>query len=1069
MFSRITEFSIKHSKWILVFFALGTLGGLVSLALCPLDAIPDLSDPQVLLYARVPGTPREVSEAVTRPMMDRLAGLPEVETVRGFSDIDYSYITVVLKEKADNPEARQKIADLAHSFIANLPVTWQVSQDNSGVGWVYEYSLFHGKRGMDLYGLRSLQENVIRPALARLDGVAEVATVGGYAKQFQIVVNPYLLRAYGLTPADLSLALEGREPELKGRTIELNEREAILDFSGVLPPAQPGKIQFLEHGPINSLGDLAALRFRFKGKEMALSQVATFRLEPDLSWGTAELDGKGEVVGGIVIARKGVNSLVLIRRIKEEMERLKPSFSGVEVQTVYDRSQLIYSTLKTVGWELFQELFLLSLVVTLFLGHYRSAVVLGLAFPAALSLCFVPFHALGLSLNLMTLGGLAIAIGDMLDAGIILVENANRRLSQAGRPALLKEGVRRRELALSCSALMRPLVFTLLIVTVSFLPVFVLSGQLGRLFAPLVAAKTLGMLSALAVTLFLFPALCVKLLKGKFQREEENKISMKLQSLYRPSLEWVLQRPRRVLASAFFLIVLTIPLFLSLHREFLPSFNEGSLLFMPLTLPGADSETIKNWLVATDRRLAAFPEVERVFGKAGRAESATDPAPLSMIESTVLLKPRNQWPFGMTEEKLTQEMDAALQFFGVSNGWTQPIRGRIDMQATGVRTPLGIKVTAPTLERAEAGAIDLEKVILQIPGVKSATAERVVKAPYLEVAVDAMAAAKAGLRPEEILGQVISFAGAAGLGKTSNGFDGIPVAVVYAPEFSDSLDKLNQLPIFTSPGKTVPLEKLARVEWGEGPDMIPLENGKPTVIVYLELDSTNTFGWVQRNRARLEQVFPPGSDMHLEISGQYQQAQRAWGRLKWLAPLCLFLIAVLLRLALASWRETGVILLSLPFAFLGGVWMQALLGIPLSVSVWVGYIALFAVAVQTGVVMVVYLTQALEREGPQAGLDKKVFQQAVLRGSVLRLRPKLMTVATNVAAFLPLLWTRGSGGDLLASVAAPIVGGMVTSAIHVLYITPVLFYGTRRGVRHEKFRLGRNGSKSLLNSRKTVK
>jgi copper/silver efflux system protein len=1062
LFSRITEFSIKNSNWILVFFALGTLAGLISLALCPLDAIPDLSDPQVLLYARVPGTPREVSQAATQPMMDRLAGLPEVETVRGFSDLDYSYITVVLKEKADNPETRQKIGDLARDFSDSLPVTWQVSQDNSGVGWVYEYSLFHGKGGMDLFGLRSLQEKVIGPALARLDGVAEVATVGGYSKQYQIVVNPYLLRAYGLTPMDLSLALEEPEKELKGRTLELNEREAILDFSGSLPPVKPGRIQFLAHGPINSPGDLAALKFRFKGREMALSQVATMRLEPDLSWGTADLDGKGEVVGGIVIARKGVNSLVLIRHIKEEMERLKPSFPGVEVQTVYDRSQLIHSTLTTVVWELFQELFLLSLVVTLFLGHYRSALVLGLAFPAALSLCFVPFHAAGLSLNLMTLGGLAIAIGDMLDAGIILVENANRRLAQAGRPALLKEGVRRKELKMACSSLMRPLAFTLLIVTVSFLPVFGLPGQLGRLFGPLAAAKTLGMLSALAVTLFLFPALCVKLLKGKFQREEQNKISMKLQSLYRPSLEWVLQRPRRVLALAFLLIALTLPLFLSLHREFLPSFNEGSLLFMPLTLPGADSETTKNWLVATDRRLATFPEVERVFGKAGRAESATDPAPLSMIESTVLLKPRSQWPFGMTEDKLAHEMNEALQFFGVSNGWTQPIRGRIDMQATGIRTPLGIKVTASTLEKAEAGAIDLEKVLVQISGVKSATAERVVKAPYLEVNVDATAAVKAGLSAEEVLGQVISFAGSAALGKTSNGPDGLPVAVIYSTEFTDSLDKLNRLPIFTSRGKTIPLEKLARVEWGEGPDMIPLENGKPTVIVYLDLDSTDILGWVERNRARIEQVFPQGSDLHLKISGQYQEAQRASDRLKWLAPLCLLLIAILLRLALASWREAGVILLSVPFAFLGGVWMQTLLGIPLSASTWVGYIALFAVAVQTGVVMVVYLKQALEGEGPGAGANLETFRQAVLRGSVLRLRPKLMTVATNVAAFLPLLWTQGAGGDLLASVAAPMVGGMITSAIHVLYITPVLFYSTR-GMREGKFSPSGKASKGLLN------
>jgi Cu(I)/Ag(I) efflux system membrane protein CusA/SilA len=1041
--SRIAGFSIKNSNKVLAFFIVATIAGLLASFFCSWDAIPDLSDPQVLLYAKVSGSPEQVSQVATQPMMERLAGLPEVEAVRGFSDPGYSYVTVVLDEKGDNSQTRGKIEDLVRGFTSGSPITWQVSHDTSGIGWVYQYSLSRDFTPLDLYDLRSLQEQVLAPDLARLDGVAEVATVGGYVKRFEILVNPFLLKTVGMTPGDLTLALEEREKELKGRMAMVGERDVILAFSGSAPMAEEGKIQVLEHAPVLSPAGLAALKFKFKGKEIALSEIATVQVAPDSRRGIADLDGKEEVVGGIVVARKGVDALALIRNVKAEIEKLKPSLSGVQVHAVYDRSRLIHASLSTIGWELFQELFLLSLVVTLFLGHYRSAVVLGLAFPAALSLCFIPFQAVGLTMNLMTLGGLAIAIGDMFDAGIILVENANRRLSLKGRG--LGEAARHKELAAACSSLMKPLFFTLLIVVVSFLPVFALEGQMGRLFAPLAAAKTLGMLSALAVTLFLVPALCAKLLKGEFKREEQNKLSMKLRSLYRPSLEWALLRPWPILGACFLLMALTIPLFFSLPRQFLPSLNEGSLLYMPLTMPGVPADQVERLLHEADRRLKEFPEVESVFGKAGRAETATDPAPLFMIESTILLKPRSQWRSGMNEERLVSEMDAALQFLGVSNGWTQPIRGRIDMQATGIRTPLGLKISSSTLEKAEAAAVYLEKWLGQTPGVKSAVAERIGKAPSLEVTVDPSASKKWGLDPEQVLGQVLAFAGGAALGKAAPGLEGIPVAVVYPHEMLHTLDQYTQMPVFTPKGRIVPLGKLARVELGEGPDMVPLENGKPTVYLYLELDSKDTMGWIGRNRPNLEKIFPPESDVHLEISGQYLAEEKAWSRLKWLVPLCGLFIAALLALAFTSLREAGLILLSVPFAFLGGVWIQALLGIPLSVSVWVGYIALFAVAVQTGVVMVVYLKEALEKREKSGQASPETLRPAILEGSVLRLRPKLMTVATNVICFLPLLWTKGAGGDLLASVAAPIVGGMVTSAVHVLYITPILFYLTKGG------------------------
>jgi Cu(I)/Ag(I) efflux system membrane protein CusA/SilA len=1057
---RLLEFAMRHAGAVLALFGLLSLVGLWSAWRSPLDAIPDLSDPQVLLYAKVPGSPEQIAATVTRPVMERLKAIQGVEGVRGFSDLGYSYVTAKLADGSDKPAVRKAIEAEA-SKASQGGQAWKVAADASGVGWVFQYALRCPRGDQDLYDLRRLQEEVLAPAFGKLAGVAEVAPVGGYARRFEVVADPRLLEALGLKPADLSAGLKQAEGELRGRMIMLGERDLILGLTGTAPASpglrgpqedaagSSGQAFVALQGPKDVSG-LEALTITARGKHFTLGQLARVRQAPDLRRGIAELNGEGEVVGGIVIAQKGVNALELIGRVKAEITKLMPSLpAGVEIVPVYDRSELIRASLRTVRNELIQEILLVTLVVILFLGHWRSTLVLAIALPATIALHFIPLHLARLTMNLMTLGGLAIAIGDILDAGIILVENGNRALSDPG----LDPAQRIQVLARASAVLIKPLFFTLVIVVVSFLPVFALEGQEGRLFLPLAASKSLSMLSALAVTLFMIPALCARYLKGDFKREEENPLMARLQAWYRPSLDKVLHKPAWGLGVSALLLVLTIPVFRGLPREFLPPLNEGSLLYMPVTIAGVPSGQLPSLLKEIDGRLLQAPEVERAFSKAGRAESATDPAPLSMIETNVLLKPRSQWRKGMDEAALIKDLDGRLQFLGLSNGWTQPIRGRIDMQATGIRTPLGLKVTASDLATAEQAAVSLEHTLAALPEVRSATAERAGRAPLVSVSVDLSAAAQAGLSAAQIQGQVLAQGGGAALAESA----GVPVAVVYPPEFSDNLDKLRRFPIFTSKRGVLPLSRLAKVELGTGPDMINMENGRVLVPIYLDLATRDTMGWVARHQAALPPAASLGKDVRYEFSGQYESDQRAKRRLAWLVPLCVLCIAGLLGLAFGSLSEAALVLLSVPFALLGGLWIQALLGIPLSVSVWVGYIALFAVAVQTGVVMVVYLQEALNHRLAQGPVDEAALRQVVMDGSVLRLRPKLMTVATNVIGFVPLLWAKGAGSDLLASVAAPMVGGMLTSAVHVLYITPMLFQLTKgRALRAGKLKPSQN-------------
>ncbi len=1035
MLIRMMEYSMRRSGRVILLFGFLAVLGAWSAWRSPLDAIPDLSDPQVLLSARLAGSPSQIAESATAPMMAKLKSLAGVRTVRGFSDLGYSYLTVLLDSKGDMPATRLRIQELA---AASSEASWTVASDASGVGWVYQYALSSPRGELDLYELRSLQDKVLGPALAKLEGVSEVAPVGGYALRYEIVAHPGLLQARGLKPADLLQGFAILPGELKGRQVLLSERDVLLAYRGANPLRSAGQGTLSRPLPDDAF-EIEALPMRLGGMVFSLGEVARVRRSPELRRGIADLNGQGECVGGIVIAQKGVNALQLARRVKAELEQLKAHLPpGADLVSTYDRSDLIKATLRSVRSELLLELLLVALVILVFLGHWRSSLILGLALPVTICLHFLPLHLAQLSMNLMTLGGLAIAIGDIIDAGIVLVENGNRAL--AGR-SLGSEDERLKILARSLALLIKPLFFTILVVVVSFLPILALEGQEGRLFMPLVASKSLSMISALAVTLWLVPALCARYLRGKFKREEEQALGAKLQASYRPSLEKVLKHSKLSLAVNFALLAATLPLFLWLPREFLPPLNEGSLLYMPVTTAGVPTAQIGAVMKEADRRIKLIPEVQRVFGKAGRAESATDPAPLSMIESTILLRPRHEWRAGVDEASLVAEMDQALQFVGLSNGWTQPIRGRIDMQATGIRTPLGLKIFAPSLAEAELAAQKLEAILIKTEGVRSAIAERAGRAPALDIQVDEKAARQAGLSSAEVLGQVLAHAGGAALAGESQSAQ---VALVYPEEFSNSFGKMQDFPIFGSGKKVWLLSSLAKVSLREEPEMLAMENGFYVVTIYLDLLGRDNMGWVQRHSKQLPKAVELGPRVTYEFSGQYEADQRATRRLMWLVPLCLLIIVGLLTLAFGSWSEASLVLLSVPFALMGGAWIQYLLKIPLSVSVWVGYIALFAVAVQTGVVMVVYLQEALNRRLAQGSLDEAGLRQAVIEGAVLRLRPKLMTVATNVIGFLPLLMAKGAGSDLLASVAAPLVGGMLSSALHVLFITPLLFFMVKR-------------------------
>ena len=1012
-----------------------TVWGLWAMTATPLDAVPDISDVQVIVSTEWDGrSPDLIEDQVTYPLVTALLSTPRVRTVRGFTDFGISYVYVIFEDGTDMYWARSRVVEYLQGIRGQLPdgVNPVIGPDATGVGWVYEYALVDETGQHDLAELRGFQDWYLRYWLASVPGVAEVASIGGFVKQYQVNLDPNKLAAYDLAVGDVVRAIKASNNDVEGRLLEFAGREYMVRGRGYLTSA-------------DDITEIA-LGADARGTPIRVTDVAEVRLGPDIRRGVAELDGRGEVVGGIVIVRYGENARAVIDRVKAKLRDVAGSLpSGVTVLPTYDRSWLIDASIGTLSRALIEEAIVVSLVIILFLFHIRSALVPILALPIAVVASFIPMYYLGVTSNIMSLGGIALAIGVLVDASIVMVENAYRQVSGTGEDAVPYEaqpGVILR----AAKQVGRPIFFSLAIIIVSFAPVFLLEAQEGRMFRPLAFTKTFAMVFASLLSIALVPVLMSLFIRGRrLKPESANPFARICMWLYHPCLRLALRWRWAALAVNFAIVPLTVPLLFTMGSEFMPPLYEGSMLYMPTAPPGLSVGEATRLLQVQDKMLRQFPEVERVFGTVGRATTSTDNSPMGMVNTTVTLKPKDQWRPGLTVEQLQSEMDEALQFPGFPNVWTQPIRNRLDMLLTGIKTPVGIKIFGSDLAVIQHLGEEIERILQEVPGTRSVYAERVNQGYFMDIKVDRQAIARYGLAIEDVQDVIQSALGGQNVTRTIEGRERYPVNVRYARAFREDLPAIRRVLVRTPTGAQIPLGQLAGIGFTPGPAMIRDEDGQLAGYVYVDTATSDIGGYV--NDARLaiadELQLPPGYT--LAWTGQYEFQLRARERLQVLVPIVFALIFLLLYMTFHSVSEAAIVMLSVVYAMTGGVILQWWLGYNFSVAVWVGYIALYGVAVQTGVVMVVYLHEALDRRLRVGGaVTEDDIRQATMEGSVLRLRPKLMTVGVTLAALLPIMWSTGVGSDVMKPIAAPIVGGMITSTIHVLVITPVIFFITKR-------------------------
>jgi copper/silver efflux system protein len=1006
------------------------LAGIWGLRRVPLDALPDISDVEVIIHVPWAGQPPNlIEDQVTYPIVTTLLAAPHVKAVRAQTMFGDSYVFVVFEDGTDLYWARSRVLEYLQQIQGRLPESVHpvIGPDATGAGWVYEYALVDHSHQHSLADLRSIQDWFLRYQLETVPGVAEVATIGGFVRQYQVNLDPDKLRAYSIPLSTVIEKVRSSTNEVGGRLLEMGGAEYMIRGLGYL----------------RSLSDLETVPVATKiGTPVLIRDLGTVTFGPDIREGVAEWQGDGETVGGIVVMRYGMNALIVINGIKQKLAEIKPSLpAGVEVVSGYDRSGLIRASIDTLQRGLVEEAIIVSVVIIVFLFHFRSAFIPILTLPIAVIASFIPMYYLHVSSNIMSLGGLALAIGVLVDAAIVMVENGYRQLSerQEGEEKL-PESERRRVLLDAAKQVGSAIFFSLLIIVVSFLPVFLLEEQEGRMFRPLAWTKTLavGFSSLLAITLV--PVLMLLFIRGRLRPESRNPISVVTQALYLPVLRLCLRfRKTTLLVNLIFLIV-TLPLALKIGSQFMPPLFEGSALYMPTALPGISIGQASQLLQEQDRIIHTFPEVDTVFGAVGRSDSATDNAPLDMYDTTVMLKPRSQWRPGMTYEKLIQEMDAKLQFPGLSNTWTMPVENRLDMELTGIKTPLGMKIQGPTLDGIQRAGAQIEQVLASLPEIRSIFAERVSQGFYINVEVNRAEAARYGLTVADVQQAVSSGIGGAMVAENIEGRVRYPVNVRYSRDFRDNVDSLRRVLIGTPSGAQIPIDEVARISFSRGPSMIRDEDGALTGYVYIDLTTKDYGGFVQRAEAALRQKLrlPPGYSY--KWSGEYESELRAKQRLQLILPVVFFVIFLLLYMVFHSVAEAAVLIFPTIYALTGGLILQKLLGYNFSVAVWVGYIALFGIAVETGVVMVVYLHEALNRRlAAGAPLKHEDIEAAVIEGAVQRLRPKLMTVCVVLASLVPILWETGVGADVMKPIAAPIVGGMITSTIHVLILVPVFF------------------------------
>jgi len=1006
------------------------LAGIWSLRQISLDALPDISDVEVIVHTEWTGEPPTIIEdQVTYPIVTSLLAAPQVKAVRAQTMFGDSYVFVVFQDGTDLYWARSRVVEYLQQIQGKLPegVHPSIGPDATGAGWVYEYALVDHSHKQSLADLRSLQDWYLRYQLATVPGVAEVATIGGFVRRYQVNLDPDKLRSYGIPLSTIIDKIRASTNEVGGSQLELSGANYMVRGLGYL----------------HTLADLENVPLASKdGTPVMIRDVATVAFGPDVRQGAADWQGEGETVGGIIVMRDGMNALTVIDGVKAKLAEIKSSLpAGVEIMTGYDRSGLIHASINTLQRDLFEEAIIVSLVIVVFLFHFRSAFVPILTLPIAVLASFIPMYYLHVTSNIMSLGGLALAIGVLVDAAIVMVENGYRQLAEAQATGEPIDETRRRRILLDAAKQVGPAIFfSLVIIVISFLPVFLLEAQEGRMFRPLAWTKSLavGFSSLLAITLV--PVLMLVFIRGKLRPEARNPLSRITQAIYLPILRLCLRFRKTTLLLNLLFLVFTLPLALKIGSQFMPPLFEGSSLYMPTALPGISITQASQLMQEQDRVIRSFPEVESVFGTVGRSESATDNAPLDMYDTTVMLKPREQWRAGMTYEKLIQEMDARLQFPGLSNTWTMPVENRLDMELTGINTPLGMKIQGPNLEGIQQAGAQVQRILSSVPGVRSVFAERVSQGFYVNIEVNRTEAARYGLTVADVQQVVTSGIGGKNIAENIEGRQRYPISVRYSRDFRDNVEALSRLLIATPGGAQIPIGEVAKVSFSRGPSMIRDEDAALTGYVYIDLNTTDYGSFVtQADNVLRQQLALPASYTY-KWSGEYEFELRAKERLELIVPVVFLVIFVLLYMIFHSVAEAAVLIFPTIYALTGGLILQRYLGYNFSVAVWVGYIALFGIAVETGVVMVVYLHEALQRRlATGAPLTERDLEAAVIEGAVHRLRPKLMTVAVVFASLIPILRETGVGSDVMKPIAAPIVGGMITSTIHVLILVPVFF------------------------------
>jgi Cu(I)/Ag(I) efflux system membrane protein CusA/SilA len=1020
----VIEWSVKNAFLVLVLAITLTVTGILAVQRTPLDAIPDLSDTQVIIRTDFPGqSPQIVEDLVTYPLSTTMLGLPKTKDVRGFSMFGTSFVYIIFQDHVDQYWARSRVIEALSKIQGDLPeaATPQIGPDATGVGWVYQYAIVDKSGNHDLAQLRSLQDWFLKYELATVPGVSEVASVGGFVKEYQVLIDPNRLRAFNLSISRIKQVVAAASAEVGGRVIEQAETEYMIRSKGYIT-----NLEDLQNTVVKAEGGVPVL----------LSDVARVIEGPELRRGVTELNGEGEVVGGFVVMRSGENALNVIEGVKKKLESLKPGLPvGVEIVPVYDRAPLIEGAVEYLSHKLLEEGIVVALVTLLFLLHARSALVAIITLPLGVLAAFIVMSAQGITANIMSLGGIAIAIGAMVDASIVMVENAHRKLSELHADASRAE--KNAAILLSAKEVGPGLFFSLLIITVSFLPVFALTGQSFRLFSPLAFTKTYAMAFASILSVTVVPVLMLWLIRGKIKREEENPINRWFIRLYEPLLVKALQfRVLTVIITVALIVSAALPLWRT-GSEFMPPLYEGDLLYMPTTLPGVSITKAKEILAQTDRLIKTMPEVDLVFGKLGRTDSATDPAPISMIETWIRLKPKDQWREGLTADALIKELDKRVKLPGLINSWGYPIKIRIDMVSTGIRTPVGVKISGDNLKEIESVARDVEAAVKDIPGTRSAFADRVAGGKYLDITPDRAKLARYNV-DIAVFQQVVQTAlGGMKIAESVQGRERYPIMLRYDRPFRENVQSLDDILVPTPNGAHVPLGELATIQFSEGPSMIKSENARLNGWVFVDIADRDIGSYVKQAQAVVAENVKLPAGYAVEWSGQFEQMLEAEARLKIAIPATILIIFVLLMMHFGRVDRTLMVMLSLPFGLIGGMWAVYLAGYNMSVATSVGFIALAGIAVETAVVMLLYLDHQVRHHPPT---NRTKLAEAVMHGAVLRVRPKLMTVSVIIAGLLPIFLTEGLGSDVMRRIALPMVGGMVTTTILTLIVIPVIYY-----------------------------